>query len=159
MDLFNQQQQAPQPKTDPNGLPEDYPQFGWAVDGSCFGTGTKSIQYRIVDLFDRTTEIYRSPVYEAGSSNLAEFLAIVHALAEIKNKGYDLPVYSDSLVARTWIRNISVNTSVRWTPENKKLYGVYMRALKWIKENTDHAEVKKWHTKKWGEIPADFGRK
>ena len=33
------------------------------------------------------------------------------------------------------------------------------RATKWLKENNYSATIKKWETKKWGEIPADFGRK
>ncbi|MGB4604208.1 MAG: ribonuclease H, partial [Bacteroidales bacterium] len=32
-------------------------------------------------------------------------------------------------------------------------------ALKWLKEHPQHAEVRKWNTQEWGEIPADFNRK
>ena len=33
------------------------------------------------------------------------------------------------------------------------------RAEKWLNENTVANRVVKWETKRWGQIPADFGRK
>ena len=33
------------------------------------------------------------------------------------------------------------------------------RAEKWLHDNTYTTRILKWETKKWGEIPADFGRK
>jgi ribonuclease HI len=32
-------------------------------------------------------------------------------------------------------------------------------AERWLKENTYRNVILKWETQKWGEIPADFGRK
>ena len=31
-----------------------------------------------------------------GTNNIGEFLAIVHGLALLKKKGFDMPIYSDS---------------------------------------------------------------
>jgi len=33
------------------------------------------------------------------------------------------------------------------------------RAENWLNENEYSNKIYKWDTKKWGEIPADFGRK
>ena len=33
------------------------------------------------------------------------------------------------------------------------------RAETWLKNNSYNNKIIKWDTKKWGEIPADFGRK
>jgi ribonuclease HI len=33
------------------------------------------------------------------------------------------------------------------------------RAILWLKKNNFSVKIKKWKTKLWGEIPADFGRK
>ena len=33
------------------------------------------------------------------------------------------------------------------------------RAINWLKSNSYETQILKWETKKWGEIPADFGRK
>ena len=37
-----------------------------------------------------------------GTNNIGEFLAIVHGLALLKQKGFDMPIYSDSVNAISW---------------------------------------------------------
>lgn len=39
-----------------------------------------------------------------GTNNIGEFLAIVHGLALLKQKGFDMPIYSDSVNAISWVR-------------------------------------------------------
>ncbi len=29
----------------------------------------------------------------------------------------------------------------------------------WLREHPNYAEVRAWDTKRWGEVPADYGRK
>ena len=43
--------------------------------------------------------------------------------------------------------------------ENVEVFILIDRAIVWLKENKYSAIIKKWETKNWGEIPADFGRK
>jgi len=45
------------------------------------------------------------------------------------------------------------------TTENEPLFELIERAEHWLNANTYTTKILKWHTEKWGEIPADFGRK
>lgn len=56
-------------------------------------------------------------------------------------------------------KNKKCNTKLKPTNENKYLFEVISRAEKWLAENDYSNPVIKWETDKWGEIPADFGRK
>ena len=71
----------------------------------------------------------------------------------------DIPVYSDSRIAMSWIRKKQCRTNLVFDPSNKELLELIKRAEKWLKENTFKNPILKWETKAWGEIPADFGRK
>ncbi|MBQ6189625.1 MAG: hypothetical protein IJK45_05580 [Bacteroidaceae bacterium] len=94
-----------------------------------------------------------------GTNNIGEFLAIVHALALIKQKGWNMKVYSDSYNAILWVNNQKCKTKLERTPETAQTYDLIQRAEKWLRDNPRHAPVLKWETSQWGEIPADFGRK
>ena len=43
--------------------------------------------------------------------------------------------------------------------ENEEVFLLIERAINWLKKNNHTVIIKKWKTKLWGEIPADFGRK
>ena len=49
------------------------------------------------------TEIFKSPVFEGGTNNIGEFLAIVHCLAWQQKNRISLPIYSDSLNGQKWV--------------------------------------------------------
>jgi ribonuclease HI len=51
------------------------------------------------------------------------------------------------------------NTKLKPTNENTYLFELISRAEKWLTENDYLNPIIKWETDKWGEIPADFGRK
>ena len=87
------------------------------------------------------------------------FLAIVHGLALLKQKGFDMPIYSDSVNAISWVRQKKCKTKLPRTAETEELFKLIERAEKWLRENTYTTRILKWETKEWGEIPADFGRK
>ena len=70
-----------------------------------------------------------------------------------------MPIYSDSRTAMAWVRNKQVKTTLVKNDTTKQLYQLVERAQKWLKTNTFKNPVLKWETEKWGEIPADFGRK
>ena len=130
---------------------------GIAVDAACSGN-PGPMEYRGVWLEDGTVAFHQGPFLDA-TNNIGEFLAIVHALALLKQKNLDLPVYSDSQIAINWVKNKKCNTDLKPTKNNKKVFQLIERAEKWLRENSYKNPVLKWDTKRWGEIPADFGRK
>ena len=98
------------------------------------------------------------PVF--GTNNIGEFLAIVHALALLWQKGqHDMPVYSDSLNAITWVKKKKCKTTLERSEKTEKLYQIIWRAEMWLHTHDYRNPILKWPTDQWGEIPADFGRK
>ena len=93
------------------------------------------------------------------TNNVGEFLALVHGLALLKQKGSDLPIYSDSRNAILWVRKKKCKTLLERVPENEPIFNLIERAEKWLNENSYTTRIIKWETSEWGEIPADFGRK
>ena len=128
-----------------------------AVDAACSGNPGK-MEYRGVHLPSGKQLFHFGPVW--GTNNIGEFLAIVHALALMKQRGMNLTVYSDSRNAQLWIRKKHCRTTLQRTPRTKEVYDLIDRAERWLASNdTSGATILKWQTKLWGEIPADFGRK
>ncbi len=128
-----------------------------SVDGASSSRGGMS-EYRGV-ITGTGKEIFREGPFPDGTNNLMEFLALVHALGYCKQRGIDMPIYSDSRTAILWVRNKGIKTKQPRTDKNIKLFSLIDRALKWLEENDYPNEILKWETKVWGEIPADFNRK
>ena len=127
-----------------------------AVDAGCSGN-PGPMEYQGVYLGNEQRLFHYGPI--RGTNNIGEFLAIVHALALIKQKGWNMKVYSDSYNAILWVNNCKCKTKLERTPETAQTYDLIQRAEKWLRENSQRAPVLKWETSQWGEIPADFGRK
>lgn len=127
-----------------------------AVDAACSGN-PGPMEYRGVHIASNQEIFHFGPM--KGTNNIGEFLAIVHGLALLKNKGLDMPIYSDSANAISWIRKKKCKTQLPRTEETEILFILIERAEKWLRENTYTTPILKWETKEWGEIPADFGRK
>jgi ribonuclease HI len=128
-----------------------------AVDAACSGN-PGDMEYRGV--WTRTgEEIFRSKVYHQGTNNIGEFLAIVHALALLKNNKSELPIYSDSVNAQIWVKNKKCKTKLIENEQNSEIFDLINRAEFWLEQNTFSNKIHKWDTQNWGEIPADFGRK
>lgn len=128
-----------------------------SVDAACSGN-PGILEYRGV--YTKThQEIFRMGPFPEGTVNIGEFLALVHGLALLKQKGSDLPIYSDSITAMSWVKKKKVNTKLLENETNKELFDLLKRGEKWIQENQIANPIIKWETKFWGEIPADFGRK
>ena len=141
-------------------LPEGSPkpeQNAIAVDAACSGNPGK-MEYRGVYVATGT-EVFKSPVFEGGTNNIGEFLAIVHCLAWQQQKRISLPIYSDSLNGQKWVSEMLCRTKLVQTEKNRYLFEVIKRAEKWLHDNTFRVPIYKWRTEIWGEIPADFGRK
>ena len=134
-----------------------------AVDAACAGNpGKMEYQGVFVDFGVQPANAYnlfKSPVFENGTNNIGEFLAIVHALALQKKNGWSFPIYSDSVNAQLWIKQKKCKTKLQPNAKNAYLFELVARAEKWLNENAIEVPVLKWKTEIWGEIPADFGRK
>ncbi len=127
------------------------------VDASCIGN-PGDVEYRGIYTATREVIFHKRPMPN-GTNNLGEFLAIVHALAYLKNQGSDIPIYSDSETAIIWVRNKRVRTKLEQTTNNEEIFKLVERALNWLENNEYANPIIKWNTRAWGEIPADFGRK
>ena len=127
------------------------------VDAACSGNPGK-MEYRGVQTVTGE-EIFHSPAFPVGTNNIGEFLAIVHALALYYEKQPELTIYTDSKIAKNWVRQGKAKTKLTHNGKTAHLYEVITRAEKWLKNHTYKNPILKWETREWGEIPADFGRK
>ena len=129
-----------------------------SVDAACSGNPGK-MEYRGV-LTHNKKQIFIMGPFKIGTNNIGEFLALVHGIALLKSKNKeDIPIYSDSRIAMSWIKQKRCKTNMHFDASNKDLLELIKRAETWLKENTFKNPILKWETKAWGEIPADFGRK
>jgi ribonuclease HI len=129
----------------------------YAVDAACSGN-PGPIEYRCVHLATHT-ELFRQGPFPNGTSNIGEFLAIVHALALFKKRGVTAPVYSDSVNAIAWVHRKVCRTKLACDEGNAALFDLIARAETWLRTNDYDNQILKWETEAWGENPADFGRK
>lgn len=130
-----------------------------SVDAAC-NEMTGIMEYQGVWTFDKEQVVFRKGPYDGGSNNIGEFLALVHGLALLKKhkdpKMHNIPIYSDSRIAMSWVKAKKCRTTSLKSTELKRLIA---RAESWLQSNTYKNPILKWETKVWGEIPADFGRK
>ncbi|MFI3239046.1 MAG: ribonuclease H family protein [Bacteroidales bacterium] len=127
-----------------------------AVDAACSGN-PGVMEYRGV--WTPTGEqIFHKGPFPNGTNNIGEFLALVHGLALLKQKGVNLPIYTDSITAMAWVRDKRCKSKLDLDP-NSELAMLVKRAEAWLKTNNPTNRIIKWDTKAWGEVPADFGRK
>ena len=137
-------------------LPMEVEADAIAVDAACSGN-PGPMEYRGVDLRTGQELFHFGPIQ--GTNNIGEFLAIVHALALQKKEGATRTIYSDSRTAIIWVSKKHCKTTLPRTPENAYLYNVIARAEQWLRVNSYPNTLLKWETERWGEVPADFGRK
>ncbi|MBQ2190375.1 MAG: ribonuclease H family protein [Paludibacteraceae bacterium] len=128
-----------------------------AVDAACSGN-PGVMEFRGV-IADTGTEVFHRGPFQAGTNNIGEFLAIVLGLAYLKQNHLPWALYSDSRTALAWLKKKHADTKIEWNASNQDLFYMIRKAEMWLHDNTWTTPVYKWDTKKWGEIPADFGRK
>ena len=131
--------------------------YSIAVDAASSGNPGK-MEYQGVDTQTKKTLFHQGP-FKQGTNNIGEYLALVHGLAYLKQKGSDRIIYTDSKIAMGWVRQKNCKTKLKRSPKNTEVFDLIERATKWLKENTYTTTIVKWETRAWGEIPADFGRK
>ena len=128
-----------------------------SVDAACSGN-PGVMEYRGV-LTSSKQEIFRIGPFPLGTNNIGEFLALVHGIALLKKQGSDIPIYSDSVNALGWVRKKEARTKLPRNEKTEQLFQLVDRAVDWLKHNSYSNPLLKWETDRWGEIPADFGRK
>lgn len=138
------------------GMEKGYIEESISVDAASSGN-PGMMEYRGV--CTKTGEIlfHFGPVF--GTNNVGEFLAIVHALAYLKEKNLPYPVYSDSQTAIGWVMKKKAGTTLPRQRETERLWQLIERAEEWLRSNPVNNPILKWETGQWGEIRADFGRK
>jgi ribonuclease HI len=157
MDILRAIARAPREFVNYEAIPEIV-RDSIAVDGACSGN-PGVMEYRGVDV-PTGVELFRQGPFPDATNNIGEFLAIVHALALFTNQGNDhTAIYSDSQTAQAWIRAKQCRTKLARTDANARLFEIIGRAERWLNTHTWRNAILKWDTAKWGEIPADFGRK
>ena len=116
------------------------------------------MEYQGVDT--ETKEVlFKMGPFNNATNNIGEFLALVHGIAILEKDLKKKIIYSDSITAMSWVRKKRCQTKLVRSKENEEVFSLIDRAILWLKENKYSAIIKKWETKNWGEIPADFGRK
>ena len=127
------------------------------VDAACSGS-PGPVEYRGVET-KSGRQIFKLGPFQGGTNNIGEFLAIVHALAWMKESGKDWPIYTDSKTALSWLKSGKAKTALRRSQLNEKLFELIAKAESWLRDHPDRIQALKWDTELWGENPADFGRK
>lgn len=137
-------------------LPPEVSAQAWAVDAACSGN-PGPMEYQGIDLATGQRIFHFGPIH--GTNNIGEFLAIVHALALMEKTNQKKTVYSDSYNAILWVRKGKCKTKLAMTPKTAQVFDMIRRAEQWLATHNYDNPIIKWETKKWGEVPADFGRK
>ena len=116
------------------------------------------MEYRGVEMLTKKVLFKKGP-YKNTTNNIGEFLALVHGIAYLEKTKKSKIIYSDSKTAISWVKKKKCKTTLKKNSENKEVFELISRAIKWLNENKYDVNILKWDTKLWGEIPADFGRK
>jgi ribonuclease HI len=127
------------------------PKEGIAVDGGCSGNPGRAY-YRAVDIATGK-ELFREEIGVA-TNNIAEFLGLCHAIHYVNTNKIKHPIYTDSRTAMSWVKNKKANSSFSENVIDERLRKAetFLRIL-------NFSNIRKWETKLWGEVPADFGLK
>lgn len=133
-------------------IPEERPSAGITTDGA-HSTRQGRTRYRGIDL--ATGTILFSEEVGNRTANVGEFLGVVAAARYILRHKHDpLVIYTDSTTAISWYKNGHAATRRRCP--------ALLRAeafLKMMAAPLASVQVRHWDTKRWGEIPADYGEK
>lgn len=139
---------------DINGL-AIVPIDGICVDGACSGNPGVG-EYRYV-WTGGGMEIFRSKQYKNVTNNIMEFLGLVDAIKYALENKISV-IYSDSVTAMAWVKNKKCNTTI---DEKNQIWHEINDSILFLNTNKaiNSIKLEKWDTEKYGEIPADFGRK
>lgn len=123
--------------------------------GICADAGTHGnpgpCEYQVCDLGGTVLQHEHLGVH---SNNYAE-LAGIEAMITVALEHGHQQLWTDSKIAMGWIATGRVGPTVH---ERETIITMARRIKKTLDANPT-LQLCKWHTKTWGEIPADFGRK
>ena len=103
-------------------LPMTVKAGAWAVDAACSGN-PGPMEYQCIDLATGARVFHYGPVH--GTNNIGEFLAIVHALALMEQRGIkDKVIYSDSYNAILWVSKKKCKTALERNAQTEELYRI-----------------------------------
>jgi ribonuclease HI len=129
-----------------------------SVDAAC-SRNPGPVEYQCVRTDSGEPVFTRGP-YEGGTNNAGEFLAIVDALRHCVAKGVTLPIYSDSRTALSWVKRKRCKSALLEPGGSEtEIVRLLRDAESWLQGRRIANTLLKWETDKWGEIPADYGRK
>ena len=140
-------------------MKEDF-EVSIATDAAC-PSNPWPIEYRGVSIQNKK-EIFTIWPLSGGSTNIAEYLGIIHGLAWMMEHPEYSVLYSDSKIAINRVENNTFRTQIQEDDSNRELRNIIRRAQEWLCNNPTRKQtitLKKRPTKLWGQIPADFGRK
>ena len=127
------------------------------VDATCEGN-PRPVGFRGYYLKEKRFVFDFKPVYY-GTNNIGEFLAIVEALKYLKIINSNKVIYSDSKLAIYWVSIKKCYTDLPRNPQTESIFKYIDIALEWLLQNDYKNEILFWSNKKWGENPADYGKK
>lgn len=129
---------------------------GIAVDAWCSGNPGPG-GYRGVDI--STGQVLFKRNYEYITNNMAEFIAICHAVGYCKKIDRSINmIFTDSEIAIAWVEKQSFKSGIDIEKGKNAIYEAN-KCVRYLSEQKTIAKIYKWLTKEWGEIPADFNRK
>lgn len=110
-------------------------------------------EYQAINLATRERIFYRNLGNQ--TTNIGEFLAVVEAVKYIiENDFQPRVIFTDSMTAIAWFK--AKKTSSTKPCKDLQRAEMFLRALS---ADVDTIEIIHWDNKRWGETPADFGRK
>ena len=135
-------------------LPMEVNANAWAVDAACSGN-PGPMEYQCIDLQTGAQVFHNGPLH--GFFFFVVFFAKVQAM-ELRVIT-DKVIFSDSVNAQLWVQKKQCKTKLERNAQTEQLYQIIARGENWLRTHNITTPILKWETKKWGEIPADFGRK
>lgn len=110
-------------------------------------------EYQGIDLATRQQIFYKNLGNQ--TTNIGEFLAVVEAVKYIiENDFQSRVIFTDSTTAIAWFK--AKKTSSTKPCKDLQRAEMFLRAMS---ADVDTIEIYHWDNKRWGETPADFGRK
>lgn len=110
-------------------------------------------EYQGINLATRQQIFYKDLGHQ--TTNIGEFLAVVEAVKYIiENDFQPRVIFTDSTTAIAWFK--MKKTSSTKPCKDLQRAEMFLRALS---ADVDTIEIIHWDNKRWGETPADFGRK
>lgn len=145
-----------------------YPNVGIACDASCVGfNGTIKndgyfhgrVEWQCIDLATKE-KVFASDVQPQSTINVGEFMAIVTSLKILHQRGDSTsPVWSDSKLCIQWVRGRYTSSKLPMNEFTWEALDGMAEFLAWLKETNPVNPILWWNKHKFGDHPADYGRK